>query len=609
VYIGGVGIRNMNDISVFDFIKQNLPILDVVREYVSMRHLGNYWKGSCPFHTETDASFTISPDKGIFYCFGCHAGGDVIAFFAKAEQLTQFEAVQAIIDRFKIVVPPEILKKSPSKKKEHEGKDDYFYLCDEVAQWAHKQLLHDRAALEYLKNRGIETSEITYFLIGYFPGGLRAIDHFIKTMSRQNILTKDLLESGFISQGRSGMYSPFEERIIFPIRDSFSRCVGFGGRIFKASDERAKYYNSKESQWFNKGKVLFGLDLAKKEMQKQEVGFLVEGYIDALTMVKHGYANTVATLGTACTHDHLKTLSRYIKKVYVVYDGDAAGQKAILRLTELCWHVNMELSVIQLPEKEDPASFLYKGGDMHQLILKAQDIFTFFITTRGSEFFTLSLVSKLQAAQKIIEIIATNRDSFKRDVLLQEAASAMQIPFSSLKLLLADWISGKKREIRNVKADEACNTDDSSLQSPLDIPWLEAKIVACIINSIIYDTPYELDEEIHSCLSPHARSILTFVQEVAVALPAHRRFQGLLERLSEEEKQWVMHTCLGDDDASRATFDQLRALFCKQHWKNKVRDLKIKLLHATQEHDDVKVTLLLEQMTHLKKEMQDKGLV
>ncbi len=385
--------------SLFNYIKANLSIVDVVSEYVHLKQAGGYWKGPCPFHAEKDASFTVSPDKQIFYCFGCQASGDVIAFIAKTENLSQIEAVHHIIDRYKVAVPNDLLQKVGASSQSIKEKDAFFNICTTIATWAHEQLLRNHHATSYLAQRGLTTEINTLFNVGYFPGGVNNLNAFLKSIAKEGILAKDLLEYGFLMEGRAQLYSSFEERIIFPIRDNLGRYCGFGGRIFKNGDERAKYYNSKESDGFIKGKILFGFDLAKKSMQEREFAFLVEGYLDCITMVQYGYTNTVATLGTACTHEHLKLLSRHIKTLYVLYDGDNAGQNAMLRLTELCWEVNLELKVIQLPPKEDPASFLVGNGDLTPYTLNAQDIFTFFVQALSTNFLQKTLSEKVTLAE------------------------------------------------------------------------------------------------------------------------------------------------------------------------------------------------------------------
>jgi DNA primase len=207
-------------------------------------------------------------------------------------------------------------------------------------------------------------------------------------------------------RGKSAFFSPFEERIIFPICDHLGRYCGFGGRIFKEHDARAKYYNSKESAHFIKGSLLFGLEQAKKEMQKSGTVFLVEGYTDCITMAQYGYTNTLATLGTACTLEHLSALARYVQRVFVIFDGDKAGNDAIIRLTKLCWQVDMELYVICLPSGDDPASFLSKQNSLEPFIQQAQDIFLFFIKTLGEGFTNQPLANKLARIRQLLPSLA-----------------------------------------------------------------------------------------------------------------------------------------------------------------------------------------------------------
>src|SRR5579859_5964285 len=345
--------------NLFSFVKSQVFILDVINEYVTVKKAGIYYKGTCPFHSEKTASFTVSPHKEIFYCFGCHATGDVIAFIAQIEHCSQKEAADHLIDRHGIEVPAHISIERETSQ-EHNQKKRYFELCDLAAEWAHKNLETNPQALSYFTNRGFTKQTLQLFNVGYFAGGQNGIKNLINFVGQHQFLIDDLLEAHILVQGKQVRYSPFEERLLFPIKDNLGRSCGFGGRIFKEGDERAKYYNSHENQFFTKGSLFFGLHMAKQSIQERASAFIVEGYTDCMAMVQHGYSNTIATLGTACTLEHLKILSRYVHTVHVIYDGDQAGQKAMLRLAELCWEVNLELKVVCLPDKEDPASLLTK---------------------------------------------------------------------------------------------------------------------------------------------------------------------------------------------------------------------------------------------------------
>ncbi|MGZ6254790.1 MAG: DNA primase, partial [Candidatus Chromulinivorax sp.] len=361
--------------NLFNFIKNNLHILDVVNEYTTLKKSGGlYWKAPCPFHQEKTPSFTVSPDKEIFYCFGCHETGDVIAFIAKIEKMSQIEAAQHLVEKYNLKLP-ESVQSSFNQNFNKAAKDDYFTLCKLIAQWCHDHLFAYPAALNYVHSRKFNQQIITQFTLGYFPKGNNAIKELLAHVSKSGFLTQDLINAGILFSGKTGLYSPFEGRIIFPIKDLLGRYCGFGGRIFLPEDERSKYYNSKENQFFQKGTLLYGLDIAKKNIQNDNMAFLVEGYTDCIAMHSYGYKNSVATLGTACTLEHLKRIANYTQQLYIMYDGDHAGHQAILRITELCWTLDIEPKVISLPQDSDPASFLYKNQDLKPYITQAQDVF------------------------------------------------------------------------------------------------------------------------------------------------------------------------------------------------------------------------------------------
>jgi len=615
--------------SLFNFIKSNLPILDVITDYVQLKSAGGYWKGPCPFHAETDASFTVSPDKGIFYCFGCHASGDVVGFIAKKENLNQLEAAKHLIEQYKLQIPDDLKQGAFKNIKAHEEKDAYYKLCKEVADWANQQLLHNEEAQKYLVSRDITYEQIKLFNLGYFVGGINQMNAFTKKMIAQGVLLKDLLEYGIVLEGRSYLFSPFEERIIFPIRDIMGRYIGFGGRIFRPGDERAKYYNSRESEGFAKGKTLFGLDLAKKSMLEQSSAYLVEGYLDCIAMVKNNYPNTIATLGTSCTLDHLKTIARYIHTLYILYDGDQAGQKAILRLTELCWEVNLELKVIKLPAKEDPASFLGKHNDLKPFIENSSDIFTFFINATGAQFATKTLSEKLLLGDKIIQLIAKVSDGFKQDILLQQASSVMQIPFETLrkaldkqeyKNLKNQSQSHYKNDQNNVlveqseeleKAQPTEDLPDSNPELPEEISLLEEQIFSAIINNLGTLTVLEIEPELLPHFSRNIQQLLQKLHNFITTKPIpNDMFNGYLESLQDQERAWVIRVSVKyQTHVSKELFEQLIFCFCKYHWKHIVKTVNNEMQKAKQENDIQKLNELFVRFSKLKQGILSRGLI
>lgn len=583
--------------NLFSYLKTRIAILDVVSEYATLKKAGLYWKGQCPFHAEKTASFTVSPHKEIFYCFGCHVGGDVIAFIARKEQCSQIEAAKHLIERYQIELPSTLAQDLGSSSSDDK---EYYRVCEAVAKWCHAQLIKSADAFSYCQKRNITKKSIDAFQLGYFPGGIAQIKRFIADIAKEHILVDDLLKAHILSKGKNVLFSPFEERIMFPITDHLGRFCGFGGRIFKPNDTRPKYYNSHENEHFAKGQLLFGLDKAKKEIQKSGSVFLVEGYTDCIMMAQYGFANTVATLGTACTVDHLTALSRYAHQLYVLYDGDNAGQQAILRIGQLCWQASIDLKVIRLESTDDPASFLTKNLSLEPYIAQAKDIFAFFIETLGTDFVKQPLAGKLQVTRKILEMIQKIDEPLKQDILLQNASSALAIPFESLKKELAR-LNGSPSQ-RQVKVGVApaplqqANTDGQAIAS------LENKIFFSIMNNI--QLIHKDNEEFLITYLPHPLcDILKKLQEERKKVPT-LGFIQFFEMLDHDDQQLVSKTILENpDDVKASLFEQLLTQLQKKHWKLIVNNIKIKLEAAKKIGNDAEVALLVQSFTGLQKKI------
>ncbi len=580
--------------NLFSFIKARVAILDVVSEYVTLRRAGGYHKGTCPFHHEKTASFTVSPDKDIFYCFGCHISGDAISFIAKIENCSQKDAAKLLAEKYNIELPQNI--SFELSEKHTEEKNHYFAICKAVALWCHEQLLKNPSAQAYFHKRGFGQDSFNYFTLGYFPSGNASISDLLYSMKQQSILPRDLIDAHILAEGRTTLYSPFEERLIFPIKDLLGRHCGFGGRIFKDHDTRPKYYNSRENEYFIKGSLLFNLDKAKKSIQETGKIFLVEGYTDCMAMTQQGIPNTVATLGTACTIEHLKQLARYAEHIYIVYDGDSAGKQAVLRLTELCWQVNLELKVLALPNGDDPASFFAKNGDMQSLINNAQDIFFFFIDSLGQNFISKPLNQKIQITRSFLEVIAAITDSLKKDILLQKAAKTFDIPFESLKEELERQKAPSATEApKNIPS----NTENNRTQS---ISLLEKRIFCAIINNMEL-LHGEMRVRLIKYLPSPLKDILMKLKETQEKTEKVT-FGIFFDTLNEYEKQYISKLLLENNEiVDGAAFDKLLEQLQKQQWKIIVRDITLQLARAKQEGNADKISLILRDLMELQNKL------
>lgn len=583
--------------NLFSFIKSKVSIIDVVNEYTHLKRAGLYWKAHCPFHHEKTASFTVSPGKEIFYCFGCHVTGDVISFISRMENCTALEAAKHLADRYHIDLPAELMANNDDQATQK--RDSYFELCRRVAQWAHEQLKANPHVLQYVQSRGINQQSINAFMLGYFPGGMRSIKYFLQTMAGQNVLAADLVEANILLEGQHVMYSSFEERILFPIKDHLGRFCGFGGRVYKTDDARPKYYNSRENSYFAKGSLLFGLDLAKRSIQQQETIFMVEGYTDCIAMVQHGYPQTVATLGTACTIEHLRQLSRYAQTVYVMYDGDAAGQQAMLRLAELCWQCSLDLYTIQLPEKDDPASLLGRGESLAPYVAKAQDIFSFFVGSLGVHFGSKPLQEKLRISERIVEILSHVDNQLKQDFLVQKAAQALDIPFDSLHR----EIVRSQTALKSVQKHGQINQQNVPEVEPSK---LEKRICCAIINNIQLVNGQREEYLIRYFQEP-LRSLLMHIKQTHEKNPG-LDFQQFFDMLDDDSKQVVSKMMMEQEEqVSNETFDRLVAQFQKKHWKVMAHDIAIQLEQAKNCKNTEQVQKLVTEFLELKKRVLEQN--
>ena len=342
------------------------PIEDVVSQYVNLKRSGSNLFGLCPFHGEKTPSFSVSPDKGIYYCFGCHKGGSVINFEMEIEGLSYPDAVRALAKRAGLEVPEDEQYQSRYRQQER-----LWALHKEAARFFHSRLYAPIGAnaLQYATGRGMPKSILTKFGIGYAPDSWTDLVDYLRS---KNYSDQELRDSGLVtvSQKNGNLFDRFRDRLMFPIIDVRGNVIGFGGRIMNSSDKSAaKYLNSPETLIFNKRKNLFALNLAKKS----KLGYLilVEGYMDAIALHQYGFDCAVASLGTALTEDGANLLSRYTEQVVLIYDGDEAGQNATQRAIPILERAGLQVKVLKMRDAKDPDEYLKKfGADRFRILLE-----------------------------------------------------------------------------------------------------------------------------------------------------------------------------------------------------------------------------------------------
>lgn len=595
---------------IFAFIKSHVSILTVVQEYVALKRAGMYWKGRCPFHNEKTASFTVSPHREIYYCFGCHKGGDAVSFIAELEHQTPIEAAKYLADRYQIEIPAPLLSKAEGNKSV-DSFQRYSSLCKLFAQWCNQQLLNNPIALDYVTKRGMGPS-IAPFDLGYFPEN--AFNAFLDTAQSEGFMARDLLEAHLIQEGKFGLYSSFSERIIFPIRDHLGRTCGFGGRIFKPSDERAKYYNSHDHTFFSKGSILFGLDKAKKAIQAADAVFLVEGYVDCIAMVQAGYTNTVATLGTACTAEHLHVLSRYAQHLRVMYDGDAAGREAVVKLVQLAWTSGMEVDVISLPQSEDPASYLYTNKTLDVMLPKAQDIFTFFLNHLGEQYHRRSMQERLELVQEIVQAVGLVEDGFKRSLLLQQASLSLGIPMEVLGEFMTKVRLKQAKALENRTSDTRLGSTRPGDTQPVAQPEIHQSIdpfeKILFITLIQRKVALSADDEALILRSTHGIIRLLF-DKLLIYNKSSEHFNStdFLALLDPREQAVAVQMMIEGDCVQEQPVELMITMLWKREWKSVAQDLKVRLQEAERNNDNERVRQISESLVSIKNTLRDKGIL
>lgn len=331
---------------------------DFISDYVLLKKSGTNYKGLCPFHNEKTPSFSVSPSKGLFYCFGCQASGNAVHFLMRHEGLSFLEAVSMLAARVGV---PLAEHRSPH---EQETLSPLYDLHQATATFFHRYLLHDptaQAARDYCRQRQMNSDMIEHFSLGYAPA---AWDALSKAMLRQGFTPELLLQSGLViaRDGQRGVYDRFRHRLMFPITNRFGRPIAFGGRQLERTDatQGPKYLNSPETPIFHKSRTLYGFHLAKQAIRQHVCAIVTEGYTDVLACHRQGVKHVIGTLGTALTEHHVTLLKGCTKEVVLVFDGDAAGGAATERSISLFLDAGMRVRIVELPAGEDPDSFLQR---------------------------------------------------------------------------------------------------------------------------------------------------------------------------------------------------------------------------------------------------------
>ena len=477
-------------------VRSRNDIVDIIGGYVRLQKKGSTYFGLCPFHNEKTGSFSVSPNKQMYYCFGCGAGGNVFTFLMQYENFTFGEAMQTLADRVGIDLPQQEM--SAAQKREADERTRLLEINKEAAKYFYTLLRGERGkkALDYFRNRMLSDETMQKFGLGYSDQYSDDLYRYLKGKGYDDAILK---KSGLITMDEvRGGHDKFWNRAMFPIMDVRNRVIGFGGRVM--GDGEPKYLNSPETKIFDKSRNLYGLNIARST--RKDFLLLCEGYMDVIALHQAGFDNAVASLGTALTSGHANLLKRYTKEVYLTYDSDGAGVKAALRAIPILKEVGIVTKVVNMQPYKDPDEFIKNLGakEYQKRIDEAENSFMFEIRIMKQNYDMNDPESKTAFYNEIADKLLLFEEELERDNYLEAVASTYQIGFENLrKHMLNRATKGgivKKREPLKSGIHENKKKEDGMKQSQkLLLTWLieDTRLFAKVKK---YITPDDFTEEL-----------------------------------------------------------------------------------------------------------------
>ena len=434
----------MIDQATIQKIFDTADIYDVISEFVNLKKRGVNYVGCCPFHNEKTPSFTVSPARGIYKCFGCGKGGNVVNFIMEHEQMSYVEALRWLAAKYHIPIEEkELTEEERREKSERES----MLIVTNYAQDFFVHQLWDTdegksVGLSYFRHRGLDDATMEKFGLGYCP---EAWDAFTKSALEKGYKKEFLVKTGLTIENDRGMFDRFRARVMFPIRDLAGKIIAFGGRIMTNDKKSAKYLNSPESEIYHKSRTLYGIYFAKRSIVQQNRCYLVEGYLDVISFHQKGIENTVASSGTSLTVEQIRLIRRLTPNVTIIYDGDAAGIKASLRGIDLVLEEGLNVRVVSLPEGEDPDSYAqaHTTQEIQDYITAHETDFIHFKTSLLLQQTGTDPIERARLITDIVRTISLIPDNITRSVYVQETAVQLKV---EEKMLYAEIARIRRKE-------------------------------------------------------------------------------------------------------------------------------------------------------------------
>ena len=554
-------------------VRQANDIVDVISQYVHLKRSGRNFFGLCPFHNEKSPSFSVSPDKQIFHCFGCGVGGNVFTFLTKIEGINFVEAVQTLAERANIQLPT--FENNVDKAKE-ELKAKVYKVNEFAAGYYHENLYKPTAKLaqEYVKKRQLSNETLKSFRIG-FSG---KFNELYQELKKEGFKDPEILESGLVNKNENGTYiDRYRNRLMFPICDGRGRVIAFGGRVL--DDSKPKYINSPENIVFSKGRNLFGLNVAKKSEEIKKKLLIVEGYMDVISLHQRGIKNVVAPLGTALTQQQGWLLRRTSEQIILSFDSDEAGLNAKIRAIDILQNMGCDIRVLMLEGAKDPDEFIVKYGNARfkSAVDKALSIVEFKVRLLKRNLDLNNINDKIKFLNEIAKLISKIDNNIEKEVYIEKIAKEYEISKEAIYAEVNKLSSEKNQSEKILEKPKPVvrHIKENKEQVPEIIKRRENTVLAILLNG---------DLNIFQIIKQNIK-LEDFKDEInkEIVKKLYEEFEkgnsninGIIDSLGEEEQNHITEILADDyeiEDVEKAIDDVIRA-----YDKDRLNERKFKIL-------------------------------
>ncbi len=615
--------KKMIEKNIIEHVINTAEIVDVVQDFVSLKKRGANYLGLCPFHNEKTPSFTVSPTKGIFKCFGCGKVGNTVAFIMEIEKLSFPDAIRHLAKKYNIEIV-ESEREITEEERQLQNERESMFIVSAFAQRYFSKILFENETgqtigLSYLHERGISNEMISHFQLGFC---LHSKDNFTQAALKEGYKLEFLEKTGLTINREGNIFDRFYGRIIFPIHSISGKIIGFGGRIIKKTDKTAKYLNSPESEIYHKSDILYGLFFAKNFITRFDKCFLVEGYTDVISLVQAGIENVVASAGTSLTVNQIRLIKRFTKNLTIIYDGDAAGIKASLRGIDLVLEEGMNVKVLLLPDGEDPDSFSKKlsNSELRLFIERNETDFIVFKTKLLAAEAQNDPIKRANLYGDILRSIALIPDSLIRAEYIKECSNLLKVEEKNLYFEV-----GKRRaekieneywqEKRNISQQESHFQTTETFEPHIKCEHLEREMIRILLiygNQILHlpnllnENPnISVQEFIINELEKDALEFENFLYKNVLQEFENFLYQNVLQEIKQHsdlnDKYFINHS---NHEVSKLAIDLMTSqYFLSKIWSHPKDAVQIKEIDLNESiptlilrYKDKKIILLIKEI-------------